>query len=246
MAGDLTELRNFVTQNQLLLTGVGATLTAIVGWALTYFGWSRTYKNSLDIENNKFAATLSLESEKYNASLNLEKRRAELKFVSEQIQFLYGPLFSLGNASRLAFKAFSDKHAPDRDFVFDGTKMSFEELRTWRLWMTEVMMPLNLRMEKAIIENSHLIDGPTMPASFQDFLVHVASYKAVLKNWEDAKVAGTLDKLTEDDHVAVVNFPTRIEKDINATFAKLRQKQLDLLSITKEVSGSPSTVKIDA
>jgi hypothetical protein len=204
-------LTAFFADNRLFIAALGAVAAAIVGWVFTYLGWTKTHQNSLD----------------------LDKRRAELKFVSDQIQFLYGPLFSLGNASRVAIEAFAQKHAPGRNSVFDGSKKTPEEYHAWRTWMTQVMMPLNLRMEHAIIENSHLIDGPTMPDSFQVFLGHVAAYKAVLKNWEDSKAAGTLDMLTDLDHVSVVNFPKEFERDVEASFVKLRAKQLDLLSITE-------------
>jgi hypothetical protein len=225
-------LQKFLTENWTSLAAFGTVLAAAVGWLLTYLGWSEVHKNNLDLEERKLSANLRLEEEKFRTSLNLDKKRAELKFVSEQIQLLYGPLFSLRSASQIAFLAFMELHASDRNAFFDGKKRSKSELEAWRIWMSEVMMPLNLRMEKAIIENSHLIVGPSMPNSFQAFLGHVASYKVVLKKWDEARSNNVLDALTEADHVAITNFPSEMTAEIAAAFAQLRTKQLELLSVT--------------
>jgi hypothetical protein len=237
-------MQEFLTRNWILLVTSGAVISATGGWLLTYFGWSQAHKNSLDLEKRKLAANLRLEDQKFRISLNLDKKRAELKFVSEQIQFLYGPLFSLESASDIAFVAFMKLYASNRDSFFDDKSRSKSELEAWRLWMSEVMMPLNLGMEKAIVENSHLIIGSSIPKSFRAFLGHVASYKAVLKKWDEARSNGTLEQLTDSDHMAIANFPLQMKNDVKTAFAQLRIKQLELLSIT-EATADDSSKLID-
>jgi hypothetical protein len=237
-------LQKFLTENWTSLAALGTVITAAVGWLLTYLGWSEAHKNNLDLEKRKLGANLRLEEQKFRISLNLDKKRAELKFVSEQIQFLYGPLFSLESASEIAFLAFMELHAPNRDAFFDGKKRSKSDLEAWRMWMSEVMMPINLRMEQAIIENSHLIIGSSMPKSFQVFLGHVSSYKAVLKKWEEAKSNGALDQLTDSDHVAVANFPSDMKNDVRTAFVQLHAKQLELLSITEAITNNSTELTI--
>jgi hypothetical protein len=232
-------VQQFLHDNWTYLAGCGAIVAASIGWILTVVGWARVHRNNLAIETKKFEAGLKLEREKFRASLNLDKKRAELKFVSDQIQLLYGPLFSLGNASELAFGAFMKLNAHGRTAFFDGTERSSQELANWRTWISAVMMPLNLRMEQAIIENSHLIDGPSMPEGFQDFLSHVASYKAVLRKWEDAKSDRSIDQLTEADHTPVMNFPRHFHEHIRTTFSRLRAQQLELLSVTEDTGAVP-------
>jgi hypothetical protein len=73
-----------------------------------------------------------------------------------------------------------------------------------------------------------------MPESFQNFLSHVASYKAVTKAWEEAEKAEKLDALGEKDHVGVVKFPNQFHDDVEAAYVALRKRQLELISITTE------------
>jgi len=216
-----------------------------VGWLATYLGWERTHKNMLDIESKKFAANLELERQKFLTSLDLDKKRAELKFVSDQIQLLYGPLFSLGQASRIAFDAFMKKYAPGRRAFFDSQQRTPDELEIWRRWVREVWMPLNLLMERSIIENSHLIEGPSMPKSFQAFLGHVASYKAVLKKWDRAETPNSPVELKEEDHYAITNFPTEMAEEVERSIALLRAKQIKLLTVSTDPSLEPAGITLD-
>src|SRR5256885_17037134 len=101
MIGFVESIKN----NWSYLVGIAAVVAAIVGWLVTLHGWKRVHKNNETLERQKFDQSLKLEEEKFIASLNLDKKRAELKFVSDQIQFLYGPLFALDRASEIAFKS---------------------------------------------------------------------------------------------------------------------------------------------
>jgi hypothetical protein len=227
----------FIKDNWTYLASLSAGVAVAVGWAVTYVGWRKAHENNMNLEKFKFDASLKVEQKKLIDSLNLDKTRAELKFVSDQIQFLYGPLFAAGRASGIAFSSFMHRYAPNRDAYFDGAKRTQEELQIWRLWMIEVMMPLNLAMERAIIQNGHLMVGASMPRSFQDLLSHVASYKAVLRVWEDAKRDGTLADLTEEDHVSVINYPVQFERDV--AFDALRARQRKLITMTQRTNRRP-------
>lgn len=229
-------LLGFVKENWTLLGGLSAVIAAIIGWIVTFLGWRRARRDNEALERQKFEQSLHLEREKFVTSLNLDKKRAELKFVSDQIQFLYGPLFSLDLASSVAYKSYSELFAPSVEAYIEGIPRTPEELHAWRTWMSEVMMPLNLIMEKTIIENGHLIEGDAMPESFQKFLSHVASYKTVLKKWAEAKQDSSLDKLTEKDHLASTIFPKDFHADIKKAFDALRGRQIELLSVTKDTA----------
>ena len=233
------ELLKFLAENWTYLVSFSAAIAVVVGWILTLVGWTRVHQNNLIVETKKFESALELEREKFRTSLSLDKKRAELKYVSDQIQLLYGPLFSLGSASEMAFHAFMNRHANGRNYYFDGEERTPEELAIWRIWMRTVMMPLNLKMEQAIIEHSHLIDGPTMPHSFQLFLSHTATYKAVLQKWEEANKDGLLDSLTSNDHVSIMNFPAKMHLEVSKTFTRLRNRQRRLLSTTEGQSTNP-------
>ena len=81
-------------------------------------------------------------------------------------------------------------------------------------------MPNNLKMEKVIIENAHLIVGAEMPQSFIDFLAHVQGHKVVLKKWEDGDFS---------EYTSSINFPEVLSLEIEETFKMLKAKQAKLL-----------------
>src|SRR5208283_2687448 len=161
---------------------VGATV------ALAFIGYIVTYANNVRIEN----------------------RKERLKFISNQLQYLYGPLYSLSNASDVAWKTFRSRCRPGGAFFSTQPPPSEEELQQWRLWMTEVFMPINLKMEKAIIENSHLIEGNITPRSFQEFLAHVEVYKAVIKKWERGDFS---------EHTSYLNFPDEMQEEVASVYS---------------------------
>ena len=157
----------------------------------------------------------------YANSLRLERQKAQIKFVSDQLQFLYGPLFSLSSASFTAWQEFTSTWPPGREAFFGiDPPPTEEELKQWRLWMSEVFMPLNLRIEKAIVENAHLIEGGDMPAEFKQFLAHVAVYKIVLKSWER-------NDFTR--HIAHGNYPRDFDETVAKTFRNLKRRQTQLI-----------------
>jgi hypothetical protein len=99
----------------------------------------------------------------YWNSWRLERQKAALKYVSDQLQFLYGPLFALNMAGGRAVTALSNRYGQSQYFFEPGRCYTESELREYRLWMTEVFMPINLHIEKTITGNGHLIEGSRMP-----------------------------------------------------------------------------------
>ena len=52
--------------------------------------------------------------------------------------------------------------------------------------MKTVFMPLNLKMEAAIVDNAQLLDGNRIYPCFVELISHVESYKATLASWKDS------------------------------------------------------------
>lgn len=163
----------------------------------------------------------------YTNSIRLDNRKARLQMLNDQIQYLYGPLFSLCHASTEAWKSFCRRYCPKGDFFAEGKVNTEQELIAWRLWMKSVFMPLNLQVEKAIIDNAHLIDGGTMPKVFLDLLAHVEVYKAILERWDNGDFS---------EHTAYINYPEGLNSYVEKTFAKLREVQMKLLRTTLEAT----------
>ena len=158
----------------------------------------------------------------YTLGIRTDNRNAHMKQLSDQIQFLYGPLFSLQHASTQAWISFSSKHRPGKPFFGEGEPpLSPDELAAWRLWMTEVFMPLNVQMEAAIIANAHLIEGATMPQEFLDLLAHVEVYRVVMGQWKQGNYV---------DHTSYIEYPKAFGGYVETTFKKLTAEQTKLLA----------------
>jgi hypothetical protein len=167
----------------------------------------------------------------YYNNWRLERRKAELKFVSDQLQYLYGPLFALSEAGRRAARSLLDRHGLKQNY-FDPSRDSYskEDIADYRLWMSEVLMPINFRIEKAIIENAHLIEGADMPDVFREILAHIATYKAVMKAWPDEppKRQQTYDEAV-DKNTASIPFPREFAGHVRKMFDELKERQIRLI-----------------
>ena len=172
------------------LAQIGPYLAALVAYA----GWRVTYANAKRIE----------------------ARKAKLARVDEQLQKLYGPLAALIQTRTAALNKFLALHRGGARHFFDGEKLTPEQMRQWRLWRIEVMMPLVTQMQEAMLGNYHLFEGGLLkpairevqndkgewvwerpavgPTSFQLLMQHVSAYRAVVANWayviEENKRAG--------------------------------------------------------
>jgi len=240
----------FLLANWAIIIGA---IGAAVGWYLTYRGWAVARKTSFDLENEKYQNIIALEKEKYQNAIDLERRKAKLGFVSDQIRYLYGPLLALCKTRRSAFNALMERYGlePDgkteRAGYFDDTERTPEELRQWRLWRAEVLMPIVARMQEAILQNAHLIEGGKMPESFLLLMAHAASYKAVMKNWSEIIERKEMDEATGlpkidaqqqtngkyrplIPHTANENFPEeKLLADIKPTLERLGAVQAKLI-----------------
>jgi hypothetical protein len=173
----------------------------------------------------------------YGFNIRLEKRKAELKFISDQLQYLYGPMMALSHAARQAWGKFREECRPSGPFFDEFDPPTKEELEKWRLWMSEVFMPINLKMEKIIIENAHLLDSKSMPSSFQLLLAHIATYRAVMKKWHDCPISSdtSFDEIVSQN-TARLNFPRQLDSEVTEIFNKLKDRQSKLIGT--EFSGS--------
>lgn len=168
----------------------------------------------------------------YGFNIRLEKRKAELKFVSDQLQYLYGPMMALSDASRQAWEKFREECRPSGPFFDRSDPPTKEEIEKWRLWVSEVFMPINLKLEKIIIENAHLLDTESMPRSFQLLLAHIATYRAVIKKWPDCPISkdASFDEIVSQN-TARLNFPERLGSEVTKVFNTLKKRQSKLIGI---------------
>ena len=96
-------------------------------------------------------------------------------------------------------------------------------IKSWRsgdFGMSNIFMPINLKMEQVIVENAHLIEGVAMPAPFLELLAHVEVYRAVIKKWE---------KNDFSEHTSYLDFPQEFEDYVSHAFVSLKRRQFHLI-----------------
>lgn len=134
----------------------------------------------------------------YVYSLSLAKQAAKLERVNRQLGELYGPLYALAYSTTNTFIAFRAKYRPHQQAYFGDPKPNEEELKTWRLWMSTVFMPNNLRMYELVLAKADLLIDNRLPDCLLDLGAHVAAYKAIMKKWEDNDYS---------EHISINKFP---------------------------------------
>lgn len=147
---------------------------------------------------------------KYLHDASVTRRKDRLDRINLQLRHLYGPLYSIKQASDIAYRAFRSRYRPGKHFFDMNPPPTELEFSARRLWILEVLMPMNLKMEKIIIENGDLIIENTMPKCLMDFCAHVASYKVVVRKWNESDFTenlalslfprGAFDKYIEDSY----------------------------------------------
>src|SRR6195952_1409638 len=147
----------------------------------------------------------------YVVNFATERREVELTHINAQIEHLYGPLYSLSEANDRAWKAYSNEYWNERlqarrgyFNLNDSDPPTKEQISSWRAWMTNVFQPLNLQMEKIIIENAQLAQGGHVHPVFEQLVAHTEAYKVTIKSWENEKSLSPLRK----DNTALIDFPT--------------------------------------
>jgi hypothetical protein len=170
---------------------------------------------------------------KYIQDRRIAERKARLERTNSQLRELYGPLFALERAGTATYAEFRKRYRPNKPYFSADKPPTAADLSAWRLWMTEVFMPVNLQMENIILANSHLILGGYFPKCFHELLAHIAAYKPVLKRWKDGDFG---------DHLSVIEFPHgELPAYLSAAVILLQQHQQELLG-TRDLDAAASSV----
>jgi hypothetical protein len=84
-------------------------------------------------------------------------------------------------------------------------------------------MPLNLLLEKTIVENADLLIEEKIPDCLLLLGAHVSAYKAVLKKWENQDYT---------EHTSLVNYPWEdVCAYVETSFMSLKREQAKLLGL---------------
>ena len=107
---------------------------------------------------------------KYLNEKRIHRREEELALVNERLEKLYGPLYFLIVASDTAFKSLLSKLG--REHLRPDPSES--DLKEWRNWAINILMPNNRVQKDIIYRNAYLILEDEPPACFTNFVRHVS------------------------------------------------------------------------
>ena len=179
---------------------------------------------------------------KYFSDLAMQRRKDKLERLNLQLKRLYGPLYAAVHTGEHSWLRFRELYRPNLPYFGGAEPPKETDLEAWRLWMTEVFMPINLRMEATIVENADLLIEETMPPCFLLLCAHVAAYKPILKRWE---------RNDYSEHVSISVYPRgEMMAYIDRSFLELKRQQSHLLGRMRLRTGhtgatSPTVVGID-
>lgn len=162
---------------------------------------------------------------KYAYDLRLARRKDTLELVNKQLNEFYGPLFVATQAGAIAAEALRKKLGQKAVFV-NRQLPTAAELAEWRVWLPNVLMPINDFREQLILKNAHLIRETDFPPCLLQFVAHVAAYKAVLKRWEE----GDFEEI-----LSIIDFPRELESYSTRSYTELKHEQARLIGLTTPI-----------
>lgn len=157
----------------------------------------------------------------YFNTLRLTKRKERLDRVDRQLREFYGPLYALTESADKSWRSFRLQIGRPTGSFWDASPPPTDQERAaWRLWMSHVLMPVNVRIEAVIVEHADLLEGDEMPGCLLDLLAHIAAYKAVLRAWEDGDYSR---------HISVIDYPDRANDYAKREYLRLKAFQQTLI-----------------
>jgi hypothetical protein len=157
-----------------------------------------------------------------------ERRRqhlqAQLKFTTQQLEELYGPLVFLINEGQHAWDDLLNLLGREYVFVEVGSTevpLPPEELKAWMFWAEHSFMPLNREIRRLLSTKTHLIEGSVMPDSFDIFLKHYSTWEIRHLRWTKEQVEYSWHSSTD--------WPKEFESNVREAFRILKERHTRLI-----------------
>ena len=147
-------------------------------------------------------------------------RKDMLALTNDQIQKLYGPLHALAQTNEATWKAFVDSgRAPD------WNNLSKEQVALWRVWMQNILQPVNIRTEKTIVDNSQLVIGDEFPVVFRKVIAHTEAYNALIATWNKDDLADLKTYTSKSSNTVDLVYPDNFDRCVGPIYAALNKRQ---------------------
>lgn len=164
---------------------------------------------------------------KYLNDLRLAQRKERLDRIDKQLRELYGPLFALHHTATAAWFAFREKYRKGiTPYWSQDNPPNEEEAAAWRLWHTEVFIPINEKIVLLVQEHADLIEEAQMPQFLLDLSVHVAAFKPISKAWETKDYS---------KHTSLRTYPRpEMEKYVQHHYERLQKEQAKMMGVLRQ------------
>jgi hypothetical protein len=147
-------------------------------------------------------------------------RKDRLAFTNDQIEKLYGPLHALAEYNDTTWKQFvASGRAPD------WKNPSKEQITFWRVWMQNVLQPMNVQIEQTIIAHPQLVVGDKLPTVFHTIIAHTESYKALISTWKQDDIAKPEAYTSKSANTIDPPYPGNFNLCIRPIYNALKKRQ---------------------
>jgi hypothetical protein len=147
-------------------------------------------------------------------------RKDRLAFTNYQIEKLYGPLHALAQANDATWTQFvASGRAPN------WKNLSKEQVTLWRVWMQNVLQPMNVQIEQTIVAHSQLVVGDKLPGVFQKIIAHTEAYKALISTWKKDDIANLKTYTSKSANTVVSAYPDNFDLCVGPIYTALKKRQ---------------------
>lgn len=116
----------------------------------------------------------------------------------------------------------------------------------YRTWVRQVLLPLSERASRLVVERADLLEGSSIEPLLLRLVAHVSALKVLVYRWDSLEQmqhgwdGSLLDSHERELQSSQIAYPDSLRAWVEAGFAKLKQRQAELLGIAEDGSqGSP-------
>lgn len=149
----------------------------------------------------------------------LTRRRERLELVNKRLNDFYGPLYIATTVGSTAYDALVQKLKRENDPNLRNP-LTEKEYAEWRIWVSNVFMPLNEQCERILLAHAYLMVEHEVPTCILEFVTHVAAYRAVVAKW----AAGDYGEWD-----SIIDYPESLHEYAKSMYIDLKTEQLSLI-----------------
>ncbi|PWB69079.1 MAG: hypothetical protein C3F07_20390, partial [Anaerolineales bacterium] len=153
----------------------------------------------------------------------IRKQEMRIRFLQQQIEELYAPLWALIEQSEIIY-GIACKKLPIRDNGrMDREKFTSKDNEIYVFFNENYFLPINSKITDLIQKKMHLLYNGILPESFDDFIHHQIMGESLYRLWKAKNI--------DSSGVRGKGYPATFKGDVKSTLNQLRQEYLDETTI---------------